>query len=179
MPNWCQNEVVINGSPEAVKALLEKASEGTTDGAKNTFSMGNLVPMPEELNEGTGWYQWNIDNWGTKWDLDQSETKIEYFESSGIAWVTMYYQTAWSPNEAFWQKVSSLYPSLYIDLRYAEEGMNFIGQMMLKSGLIMESTCRDLEVSDYVLAGAVPSKDYKSIDWDNTKEYNLFDVFPI
>ena len=182
MPNWCENEVDITGDYEQLKELMTEASKPNLSfdngESKPKFLMDNLVPVPKELLEGDGWYRWRLDNWGTKWDLNQDydETQVHYEEGDTEAGLT--YMTAWAPNRDFWLKVSERFPKLTIDLRYVEEGMWFMGQELYKGGDTIASVYHnDIPDDICVKAGAVFGEDGE-IDWDNS-DIHLWSVFPL
>lgn len=61
------------------------------------------------------WYDWNIANWGTKWD-----TCHVYVETTDDE-ITLEFQTAWSTPEPVFLKLAEQYPDLMIDIDYADE----------------------------------------------------------
>ena len=74
------------------------------------------------------WYNWNVRNWGTKWDVavDENnkypETYIEGPTKNGENLVVYYnFNTAWSPPFPAMEKLSAQYPSLLLTLSYEEE----------------------------------------------------------
>jgi len=69
------------------------------------------------------WYDWQVNNWGTKWDAHVcSETKNE---DSFHVW----FDTAWSPPTLWLEKVHNMFPDLSFELKYEEEGMGFWGSV--------------------------------------------------
>lgn len=59
----------------------------------------------------TSWYNWRIDNWGTKWNAtDFSCNKT-----------TMIFYTAWATPEAIFEKLSEMFPNRFIEIKYADE----------------------------------------------------------
>ena len=74
------------------------------------------------------WYNWNIKNWGTKWDVavkdndSYSDTYMEGPTENGENLVVYYnFNTAWSPPFPAIAKLSSQYPSLLFTMSYEEE----------------------------------------------------------
>lgn len=167
MPNWCDNEVVITSDDPAV---LQKIME-IAPGEDTKFSMENFVPTPNELLDGEGWYDWRVNNWGTKWDLGD-----EVFIDQMGEGISLGYQTAWAPNVNFWAQFSKMYP-VKISHRYFEEGVCFIGEALIEDGAI-DDYCVDIDEKIYKKAGAIVDAD-GNIDWDIDQNYNLYEAFPL
>jgi len=144
MPNWCANGLRIVATTEEQKEKLSKLPEYIKED-KGFFSF--FYPCPEELTntvagymsgeEGEklkkqeesnlekynakNWYDWNIDNWGSKWDADimngDFTFDIDCFES--------FFNTAWSPPIAFYNKLVE--EGYQVEATYNECGMDYIG----------------------------------------------------
>lgn len=152
MPNWCFNRLTIDTTTEGGKVLAEAFRMKYTydDGTLYARPFQDLMPCPEELQIeagyfGTGtakdeemqqlyasnkekfgyphWYDWQIANWGTKWDARVEEYGITDGE------VYVYFETAWSPPVEFFKWFSQEHPdAIYMD-EYDEEGMSFEGRV--------------------------------------------------
>lgn len=70
------------------------------------------------------WYDWNIENWGTKWNVE-----VEYFEKSDTQF-SCQFETAWVPPGIFLSKLQKLFPALDIKLTYELEGCNECGLLI-------------------------------------------------
>jgi len=68
------------------------------------------------------WYNWRLENWGTKWDV--AESWITDDEDDMFA---VQYDTAWSPNITWIHSMSKLYPTLEFKLTFEEPGCGFCG----------------------------------------------------
>lgn len=72
-----------------------------------------------------GWYGWNVNNWGTKWDA--SDPTVEYNEGDYLgehgttSSIDFAFRTAWSPPTAFLVELSRQYPLLHIENEWQEE----------------------------------------------------------
>ena len=125
MPNWCNNSLTIKGSTESLKDLWEsaQAAEGLLQAIK---------PMPEELNDteglsdGPNWYQWRVDNWGTKWDVTLEGLEFTDF-GDGTAEISGWFDSAWSPPIDAMNTLAEDFDSCYVELLYFEGGMAFVG----------------------------------------------------
>ena len=79
-------------------------------------------------NDGDDWYNWNMRNWGVKWDVavsnnDESpETNMEGPTQNGENLVVYYnFNTAWGLAMPALTNLSSQYPDLLLTLSYEEE----------------------------------------------------------
>jgi hypothetical protein len=105
------------------------------------------------------WYNWNIRNWGTKWDVavpaedSYKNTYIEGPTPNGENLVVYYnFETAWSPPVPALEKLSAQYPSLLFTLSYEEE-TGWGGEMELLRGEVIsiseyENKCRDCDAEN-------------------------------
>jgi hypothetical protein len=83
------------------------------------------LPMQEQLAfSGDNWYDWNVRNWGTKWDVAVSwndeypETELMEEDENNLAYR---FNTAWSPPTPAIQKLSEQYPNCLFNLSFEEE----------------------------------------------------------
>ena len=127
MPNWCSNSLTIRGDAStlvALKEIIELGDEGLLQAIK---------PMPKELEgttapseNGEDWYNWRVQNWGTKWDV--TAEGLEYTDhGDGTATIEGYMDSAWSPPIDAFETLSQDWDSCYIQLMYEESGMCFVG----------------------------------------------------
>lgn len=187
MPNWCENEVLIEGDSKTLDFI--QTVSGYSD---LPFSMEAFKPTPPLLLENKSgisedgnaigqailgntdyeydnWYEWRIANWGTKWDIaDLQVDRTEHI-------IFLDYNTAWAPNVSFWTYFSKLYPSVKITHSYLEEGVGFIGQASYEDGEV-EDVVINLEDEHYIKAGASINEDGTITDY---AEYNLWNLFPL
>ena len=120
------------------------------------WTMNGIVPVPDEILEKGYYnndikfedsmkmlhgkmepcdgYHWQIANWGTKWDLDSSQTYIE--DGKGELCITTY--TAWNPIAQFIEKASAVYPELEFTIKYEETGNQLLGHFIFKNGKMLE-----------------------------------------
>ena len=109
MPNWNYNVVEVSHSD---KEMMTKFKKGCKDGLFTEF-----LPIPEDNKDQ--WYEWNINNWGTKWDVDGIDCVIED-NTTKVA-----FDTAWSPPIAFYEHLVEL--GFTVKAYYYEPGMGFCG----------------------------------------------------
>lgn len=104
---------------------------------------------------GDDWYNWNVRNWGTKWDVSVSDDE-EYPETEmyqeGEDVLGYKFNTAWSPPIPAIAHLSTLYPNLTFTLSYEEE-TGWGGEFLIINGNGSEietydNKCRDCDSLD-------------------------------
>lgn len=102
--------------------LLKVTSPVRAENGENEEQFRERVKRCKELYGAEDWYRWQVDKWGTKWDVNatiHSQTKYR---------IVYQYDTAWSPNIMFFYNICEKYPLLTFDVKYREEGMGFKGE---------------------------------------------------
>lgn len=98
------------------------------------------------------WYDWNVRNWGTKWDVANKDADSPYndttMEQTDNA-VIYNFNTAWSPPMPAIIALSSQYPELVFHLFYEEE-TGWGGDVKIMNGFILseqsyDNQCRDCD----------------------------------
>lgn len=162
MPNWCENTLTISGDKSEVLRFVEQAgrkhaewhtiyTEGEPTQEYVTDLNGlfwNFVTPPVEAqtvedyfsNDNSAphyWYNWNVNNWGTKWDVRiGDDLPLSTYEDKASICVS--FDTAWSPAIEAYFAMSKQYPSLNIFVEYSELGMGFWGDISLFDGEIVD-----------------------------------------
>lgn len=129
MPNWCTNELTVSGDKDAMDKWRITLVENETFEPILVFN--KLLPMPKEYEEGDKWYQWRIDHWGVKWDIDGDDTSPYSFDSISA---TYGFQTPWGPPIELIQNITEDFPGITFSLAYYEEGMQFAGHIKILNG---------------------------------------------
>ena len=140
MPNWCNNTVEIT---HADPAMLERVRKGFSEGAL----LNEFIPVPESLKITAGflgdgeeqkkleeatarnievhgygnWYDYCVNEWGTKWDIGGDDGMITETENGLI----LSFDSAWSPPVNAYEKLMAL--GFSIRAYYYEPGMGFAG----------------------------------------------------
>ena len=121
MPNWCMNNLTISHTnPDMVQHFVDAYNNG---GVCNYF-----LPRPSNINNSDafapdGWYCWNVNNWGTKWDFGKDE--YEYPAIVNDNEVGISFNTAWSPPIQLYDHLVSL--GYKVRASYFEPGCCFCG----------------------------------------------------
>lgn len=116
MPNWCSNRATITGPAPVIDEIKLKLA------LDDSPLLAWMVPQPNFAGD-QDWYHWNINNWGTKWDI--SDVYIDNdAEPDSIAFT---FSTAWAPPvEAFYTWAMSD-GRVQFSLEYWEPGCGFVG----------------------------------------------------
>ena len=72
------------------------------------------------------WYDWQIQNWGTKWDIHRDH--VEWGDEDENYFVC-HFDTAWSPPEEIYYALREQFPDLSFSWFYDEPGMEFAGYL--------------------------------------------------
>ncbi len=168
MPNWCNNRLTLTHSDPA---MIERVLK-----AKDSLLM-EFLPTPKELTETVAgflgedkreaheaqqraniekygykdWYEWNIANWGTKWDV--SADSIEREDDNTVS---MSFESAWSPPTGAYEKLMEL--GFGVKAYYYEPGMCFVGKW--------EDGC-----DDYYEYGSCTSETVREVIGEELDEY--------
>jgi len=133
MPNWCNNGITLR---HADPAMIERAAKAFQEGK----FLQEFIPCPAELMDtvaqmGTNdhekanrekygyssWYDFNVANWGTKWDVQSDNVEIVDANT-----VTAGFDSAWAPPTRAYEQLMEL--GFEIEAFYYEPGMQFVGK---------------------------------------------------
>jgi len=140
MPNHCYQQVHIHGPRFLVKELYDHITKSDPEFCQV------IKPMPFEqwlaprtTHQGfevAGWYDWRVNNWGTKWDvvdveITQSLLLHDDEPDTGDPWTmnasfSFNCWTAWSPPVPVWDKLHEM--GISVDADYQDEGLMFEGR---------------------------------------------------
>lgn len=73
------------------------------------------------LFEGSGWYDWNIRNWGCKWDANDEELDTDLDKLEPHDTLSYRFSTAWSPAEGAFRAMTEQHPELSFEFSCEEE----------------------------------------------------------
>ena len=114
MPNWCYNSVTLhNDNKEKIDALEAELQKESPE------PFNHLRPRPAEEEEN--WYGWNVNEWGTKWDVTPHD-----FERKDDNTIYMNFDSAWSPPITLYEYLES--EGWSVRAMYHEPGMGFAGK---------------------------------------------------
>ena len=154
MPNWCYNRVRIDADSDQVDKLKEiyEIFENHSDPFNQILPIPDFKNIPNDKGElpileqhkgkdgeimwetynfpdgknDDRWYHWNIQNWGTKWDVTADSVEIELEDSEMLE---VSFDTAWSPPEPICARLREMFEDIHISWFYDEPGMEFAGYL--------------------------------------------------
>ncbi len=132
MPNWCENSLSVKGDKESLSHFMTAIQKD------NEIDFTLLVPRPSDKDED--WYNWNYDNWGTKWA--PSEIQLQSISENSAEFL---FVTPWGTSDRLFTNIAAIYPTLDFTLSYSESGMGFCGAIRWTDGKVSG----DCHVSDY------------------------------
>src|SRR5471030_2209305 len=155
MANLITNSLKIIGSKERIREVfdfikIEKISEDEEVYGIGTIDFNKITPMPpwvymgdlgedqeKKYGEENCWYNWCIENWGTKWNA-------YYQPDNRTTEDTIYFTTAWESPVELMRKLSWIFPHVEIEFSWADEdiGSN-LGRVRYKDGEIIEEFVPD------------------------------------
>jgi len=135
MPNWCDNNLYLEHNDSE---MIKKAKEAWESGK----FLATFVPEPdytkvevkptfpqikgnnEPVDPTTAWYDWRLQNWGTKWEIGYDEHRGNHAQGCDKT-MFVHFDSAWSPPVDAYVKLSEL--GFLVKAFYHESGMGFCG----------------------------------------------------
>lgn len=141
MPNHITNIITFSEEtlPDRIREILEAIKND--DVGIGSIDFNKIIPMPEHIFRGNlgseefekygknNWYDWSVEFWGTKW------LAFDFKEYNGE---NITFHTAWSPPHPVIQKLSEMYPDIYIQHQWADEDFGFnVGECYYRNGEVL------------------------------------------
>jgi hypothetical protein len=120
-----------------VRVYIDHTSKSRIDDMEWIFNtdepFNQILPMPDDIlrdnltyeqrkeSNGRNWYDWSVENWGTKWDA--YNVRVQRLSDTSL-YVMM--ETAWSPPIPIFKKLVEL--GFEVSAYYLDEGHMYIGQ---------------------------------------------------
>lgn len=163
MPNWMRTALEVSGDKTQREEFFNAIGQGIESDQPIDFE--KIIPTPDNLFRGNlgadeekyckdnnipNWYEWNRENWGTKWNAAYCEVK-----DFGKYRKVLFFETAWSLPLPILEKIEQMlindYKGLEIYGEFIEEGYGHAGfiNMNRNGGHINEVTIKVDEDQDY------------------------------
>jgi len=125
-----KNSLVVgkDWKQEIFQRAMTQTFKKSEEEKNGIYQLGRTYVENYRMCGYTTWYEWNIANWGTKWNAYETEKKDED---------TISFDTAWSMPEPVMLKLSEMFPEIEFEHWYADEdaGSN-TGYVTYKAGEI-------------------------------------------
>ena len=127
MPNWTSNKLEISGSKEEVARFVEHVGQN--------MDFEKIIPPPANMFRGNlgeeekreckkkgipDWYEWQCENWGTKWNANQDKP-VEVWETPDFMVATYEFNTAWATPEPVIRRIIKDWPELEVTGGWVDE----------------------------------------------------------
>jgi len=138
VPNWCLNKLTVEHTdPAMVDRFVQSYNKGTV--------CNEFIPKPQDI--GDGWYEWCLNNWGTKWDIG-ADIGTDHEERYGLKATVVgnqancSFDSAWSPPIHLYEKLNEL--GYKVHASYFEPGMAYCGIWQDGEDHYVEYTDKDM-----------------------------------
>ena len=152
------NKLTVRGTPRE----LNRFRTTVWKSEKEQLDFNATVPIPEELANSNSpnpakpiiksilrakyghdnWYDWQIANWGCKWNADVYNDPQEISYKNGTGALIYEYDTPWAPPSAWIMNTSKLFPSLSFSNYCNEPDMGFKGTETIMNGRMIKNTIK-------------------------------------
>ena len=160
MPNWVHNSITVYGDAEkleVVKNRLKAEYKGVDNGDVNFLNF--IAPPEENWNEYNTvrvpglptedrpyhvsyWYDWNCDNWGTKWNACEADVDIHDKQ------LFISFDTAWSAPGVFMEVIFDYLIKMGLEAHYTwEEEQGYGAEFSVTNGKVKLTNEWDIPTS--------------------------------
>jgi hypothetical protein len=119
---------------EIVKELAERTEAWNADPDKAIADAWER--MAHDVATKNDWYNWNIRNWGTKWDITEQAWLVSQYPRE----LTYQFMTAWSAPDKAITALAKQYPMLTFTLTSADFSMDWAFEMGWEDGEVVYET---------------------------------------
>lgn len=142
MPNWCNNGLTLqHEDPKMIQRAVEAFGRGellnefvpipeslrdpetASWGGEDAEARDQLRAQNRELHGYESWYDFCVNEWGTKWDVGGDLSLSNYEEGATSASFT--FDSAWAPPIQWYEKMETM--GFDVEGYYYEPGMGFVG----------------------------------------------------
>ena len=153
MPNWVFNSLLIEAEPQVISKIKAQVSapyecehldwqtnQPVKQMCEQPFSFWNIIKptnldayhdkpgVKQDISQPDHWYNWNIRNWGVKW-----EAKEVYENESDESMLSYNFDTPWGVAENVMLELSRQYPTAKLSLEFEEE-QGWGGEIVFTNG---------------------------------------------
>jgi hypothetical protein len=180
MPNWCTNYIVISGDENKISLLKNILEDVPKTIGEETVVFKTLIgkepTITTEDYEKGGWFDSNVNWFGTKWDVSYNDCQFDFNDDH----IIMMPMTAWSPPVRFVSNLCKMYGVTAV-MNYDERGCDFCGRATIDiNGEVDDEEYKYNEGmyhfdNEYFWESIVESDLEYALDEDKTKDQFLLD----
>ena len=166
-----------------VTPVAKTFPEVSAQHAKNEDERERILKNEPTIRDNA-WWDWRVQNWGTKWDVYSCCN--DWVDQQPSTEFNTSFCTAWSPlSEKFMAVLSKHFPGAILSNYYEEEGEDFCGVTVAKDGVVQDfcqlmSDYRELFIRKHFpdLDARLAEEEQELVEffWDNCERGDL-DVF--
>lgn len=180
MPNYVVNKLKITGRKEEILEALNfiKADEGFC------IDFNKITPMPkwvyhgdlgrkeeEKYGKENCWYEWSIQNWGTKWNAIRAKDSY-YFKLPPSNEDSIFFETAWSGVPELISKLGFIFPNVIIDYYWYNENFGYgVGHITIKDTKVIKYIPEGGSKEAFDLACEISNMTLKEHGYNENYEY--------
>ncbi len=111
----------LSTGDSSLEELLRKQTESVPEESRENWDLGVQAVLNIQKYGCPTWYEWSINNWGTKWNA------YGYYEGSDYSYRTdsLSFETAWSAPTPIVIALSERYPNLGFRHKWADEDIGY------------------------------------------------------
>ena len=113
MPNWCSNNLTLEHTDSA---MIDRVETAVSAGKL----LSEFIPIPAA--QADDWYDWNVANWGTKWDVGDEYAVVSRTANT----IELCFDSAWAPSVVAYRLLRE--QGFTVEAFYYESGMSFCGK---------------------------------------------------
>jgi len=108
-------EQIVKAEPDLVE--IDKADKTS----KPFDTQEALVQILQERKTSDDWYNWNVRNWGTKWEITEKASVFYEMPTDTGLEICYHLESAWSPPAEALDHLARQYPDITINLSSIDE----------------------------------------------------------
>lgn len=145
---------IMKNQPSGRSMVLKAAGLPENDVISHAELLGIALDVcPDEFFEGLSalrcletygaksWYDWAVDNWGTKWDAYWGSVETETCGEQMT--LSASFSTAWSPASFCINELAAMYPDIAMEHHFLDEGGDFAGTEVYADGRLVSEAEHD------------------------------------
>jgi len=153
MPNHITNFLSIKGDINFTDLYSTLGKDDQGEEWLRVIDFNKIIPTPPHIFHGNltsaheekygkhnCWYQWNINNWDTKWN---AYSCVKHSDK------LLQFDTAWTPPIKIYEALSMLHPNITFTIIWKDEGSDAIHRMEYFDGSCQSNKIIDHDPTEY------------------------------